>query len=126
MALTIPANQEVIEAIKRGEVNIAGPLEKDEILEYLVKLKSSDAAYSNKNLIKNESGYGITNTVSLNGQNWTDYIYLINPEGKLEAIISEIELINPFFFKNIVIAPGTDAITCYDSLTGESSTNFIR
>lgn len=41
------------------------------------------------------------------------------------ALITEYDMMNPFVFKNVVIVPGRDSITCYDKSTGEFKREHI-
>jgi len=51
---------------------------------------------------------------------------LIVKDGRIEVAIYEYEISNPFIFGDVVIVPGHDSITCYNSKTGESTTEEIR
>ena len=42
------------------------------------------------------------------------------------AIITQYEISNPIVFGDVVVVPGHDSITCYNKVTGEEKTGYIR
>lgn len=55
-----------------------------------------------------------------------DAILVFDEAGNPEAYLEEYELSNPFAFRNILVLPGHDSITCYDIETRKSETFHIR
>ena len=55
-----------------------------------------------------------------------DSYAVVMVDNKPSVIICEYELMNPFEFGDVVICPGHDSITCYNKVTGEHKTKYIR
>lgn len=55
-----------------------------------------------------------------------DYVLVFNTKNEPVALLDEYEMNNPFVFGGIVIVPGRDSITCYNTSTGELKRERIR
>jgi hypothetical protein len=55
----------------------------------------------------------------------TEYTLIVK-DGKIEVAIYEYEIMDSFVFGDIVIVCGHDSITCYNYVTGEDTTKYIR
>lgn len=55
-----------------------------------------------------------------------DALFVFDEDGNPEAYLTEYELSNPFCFRNTLVLPGHDSITCYDVETRTQKTFHIR
>lgn len=54
------------------------------------------------------------------------FVVVFNDDYAPIALICEYEVVNPFWFGDIIVVPGHDSITCFNKVTLESKRAYIR
>lgn len=118
---------ELLYLIENDEVKFVGCEEEDvldSIKGYIDRVsnpKNSERPWYNPDIS--------TSPVNKNSKTITslgDSLIIFDASGKPVAIMSEYEMMNPFVFGDVVICPGHDAISCFNTKTGEHTRQYIR